>query len=79
MFVRSEIPDFVNQDKLYELAEKIVELSKKGLIKREYGEEKFLEPLYERINSRTNPAKRMLQLLESGQNLEEIVLAYGQI
>lgn len=79
MFVRSDIPDFVNLDELYELAKKVVDLSREGLVKRGLGEEKYLEPLYERISSRTNPAKRMLKLLEGGQNLEEIVLAYGKV
>lgn len=79
MFVRSEIPHFVNQDQLYELAKQVVDLSKKGLINRGFGEEKYLTPLYERVNDRTNPAKRMLKLLKSGQNLEDIVLAYGKI
>ena len=79
MFVKNEIPDFVHQDKLYELAEKIVDLSKKGLEHRGFGEEKYLVPLYERINNRTNPAKRMLKLLAGGQKLEDIVLEYGTI
>lgn len=79
MFVKSDIPDFVDQDKLYELAKSVVDLSKEGLIKRGFGEEKYLNSLYERINNRTNPAKRMLKLLEGGQNLEEIILAYGKI
>lgn len=79
MFVKNEMPDFVNQDNLYKLAKEIVDLSKEGLIKRGFGEEKYLDSLYERISSRTNPAKRMLKLLEGGQNLEEIVLAYGRV
>lgn len=79
MFVRDEIPDFVNQDDLYKLAKKIVDLSKEGLIKRGFGEEKYLDSLYERIKSRTNPAKRMLMLLQSGQDIEEIILAYGRV
>lgn len=79
LFVRNELPEFVDENALYQLTEKILELSRTGLMKRGYGEEKYLEPLYRRAADRTNPAKRMLSLRDSGIDLEEIIKEYSEI
>lgn len=78
MFVQQEWPSFVNQDELYVLVGKVLELAKKGLESREYGEERLLEPLFERMEKRTNPAKKMLELRNSGVDMQEIIRQYGQ-
>ena len=77
ILVRSELPKFVDEDRLYDLARQIVDLAHKGLSERGMGEEKLLSPLYERIESRTNPAKRMLTLKNSKTDLKEIIQEYG--
>lgn len=77
--VRSELPEFIDEDKLYELAEKIVDLSADGLGDRSLGEEEFLEPLYERIKSRSNPARKLYQMLNNGESLEYIIKLYAKI
>lgn len=79
MLVKRELPDFVCQDQLYTLAEKIVDLSKKGLKQRGFHEEVFLNPLYERIQNHTNPAKAMLEHIEQGGNLESVIESYGKL
>lgn len=79
LFVKNEMPSFVDQDELYELAEKIVDLAEKGLKGRGCGEEKLLKPLYQRIKERTNPARKMLALRSEGEDLEKIILNYGAI
>ena len=78
MFVQQEWPSFVNQDELYVLVGKVLELAKKGLESRGYGEERLLEPLFERMEKRTNPAKKMLELRNSGVDMQEIIRQYGQ-
>lgn len=79
LFVKSKLPDFVDVDKLYKLAKRIVDLSSKGLTERGLSEEVFLTPLYERISRRTNPAKSLYDMLESGHKLEEIINYYSEI
>lgn len=79
LLVKSGLPSFINEDELYGLAERIVNLSRDGLRQRGFGEEKFLSPLYERINNRTNPAKKLFERLNSGEDLEEIIKDYAKI
>ncbi|MDO4169306.1 MAG: glutamylcysteine synthetase [Lachnospiraceae bacterium] len=79
MFVKREIPSFIDQDALYHFAGKVLDLSWRGLVKRGYGEESFLMPLYERLENRTNPGKQLLELLEQGESLEDMILAYGKL
>lgn len=79
LFVRNELPQFVNENDVYKLARKIVDIAYQGLIERGYGEETMLQALYERIDNRTNPAMEMMQLRSQGVQLEDIVLKYGQI
>ena len=70
---------FINEDDLYGLLYEVLELSKEGLIKRGFGEEQFLNSLYERVEKHTNPARRMLTLLEDGCNIETIIKEYGEL
>ena len=79
MFVRSQQPSFVDQDALYELVKKVLDLAKEGLENRGRGEECFLAPLYSRMKDRTNPAKRLLNLRNQGTDLKDIILEYGQL
>lgn len=78
MFVLDELPFFVDKENLYGLVREVLELAKEGLESREYGEECMLQPLFERLENRTNPAKRMLDLRKQGVDMQDIVLAYGQ-
>lgn len=76
MFVRSELPAFVDVEKLYELIKNILELAKEGLVSRGYGEESMLKPLFERMENKTNPAKRMLDLRKQGADIQDIIFEY---
>ena len=78
-FTTSEIPSSINEDKLYDLAKEIVDICRKGLLKRGFGEEKFISTLYNRIANRTNPAKYMLSQLKNGKNIYDIVCQYANI
>ncbi len=79
LFCNRKYPAFVDEDKLYELLKEILDIASEGLDKRGFGEERFLEPLYERVEKRTNPAKTMLKLLEEGNTIESIIYEYGKI
>lgn len=79
LFCNRKYPSFVDEDELYALLEKVLDLATEGLQKRGYGEEKFLEALYERVAKHTNPAGEMLTSLEEGKSLEEIIGEYGRL
>lgn len=73
------LPQFIDEDKLWELAKKTVDIAHGALKARALGEERFLEPLYDRINGRTNPAKTMLTRLSNGEDIGEVILEYGKL
>ena len=77
LFIKRELPSFVNPDKVYELAKKVLEIAEKGLKDRGLGEEKFLKPLIQRVEKRENPAMHMLRRLEEGATIEEMIREYG--
>lgn len=79
MLVMADLPGFIDEDKLYELIGSILDLSKKGLEARQFGEEQFLIPLYKRVEERTNPAKTMLQMKNDNIDMNDIILKYGKI
>lgn len=79
LFNQRQLPSFVDQDALYELAKQITDLASEGLAMRKLGEEQFLAPLYSRINARTNPAQNMVQALEAGTEIETLIDQYGAL
>ncbi len=79
LLLKRELPSFVDEDKLYALIGEVLDLSREGLIKRGFGEEKYLDCLYERVENHTNPARRMLEELENGVKIEEIIREYGEL
>lgn len=79
MFVKRELPAFVDKEDVYGLAKQVVDLAKDGLLERGYGEEVYLEPLYERIRKQVNPAQKMLWYLQENGNIEDMIVEYGRI
>lgn len=77
MFVQQELPNFVEEDDLYDLVNQVLKLAEIGLQNRGLGEEVLIQPLFERVKSHTNPARRMLALREQGVKLEEIIREYA--
>ena len=77
--IKREYPSSIDEDALYGLSKSVLDLAKEGLEERELGEAVFLNPLYENINERTNPGKRILDSLDNGKSLEEIIEDYGEI
>jgi len=67
--------DAVLKEFLYEL----LETSIKGLIDRGYGEERYLEPLTQRINTLSCPALVMKKRLADGDNLMDLIHEWGSI
>ena len=78
-FVKRPLPSFVDEDEIYLLLLRVVNLARDGLRERGSGEERYLEPLYDRIRNRTNPALTMLTALENGAPVEEFITKYAKI
>ena len=79
IFTKAKLPEFIYTDKLYSLVKEILDLCADGLKKRGCGEEKYLLPLYERTEKRTNPAKTMMTKLENGTDIYDIVRDYARL
>ena len=77
--VRRDLPSYIDRDRLYSFAKQVLDLSRQGLLERGLGEEKYLEPLYDRVNNRTNPANTMLAQLENGADIYDVVRSYAKI
>ncbi len=78
MLIRRNLPGVLDQDQIYELAGRILSLAGEGLKSRNLGEEKFLEPLFDRVKDRANPGKHMVEQLEAGISLESIIREYAK-
>lgn len=79
MFVKRHLPEFVNEKDLKRLTKQILDLSGEGLKERGFGEEKYLKPLYERLEEGRNPAEKVLQLREDRVKIEDIILDYVKL
>lgn len=79
MLVKASLPKFIDEDQLYALTEKVLDLSYSGLKKRNLSEEALLTPLYQRVSKRTNPAKEMLEMRKQNIDMESIILKYAEI
>ena len=79
LFSRKELPSFVDRKKLREQLLKILRLAEEGLVKRGFGEEVFLKPLFDRAERLSNPALDMLKGLKEGKTLRDYVVAYGTL
>ena len=73
LFVKQELPAFVDKEQLYCLAGQIVDLAQSGLKERGFDEERYLAPLYERIRQQQNPAQKMAVRLKAGADLETVI------
>ncbi len=74
LFTKIDFPSNFDKDEVYSLVKQVVDIAKKGLEQRNLGEEVFLDPLYERIQRRQNPAQRMLEM-----DLETAIKKYGEL
>ena len=79
IFIKRDIPSSFDMEELYGLANSILDLAYVGLKERGFGEEIFLNPLYENMEKRTNPGKRLLDSLDDGESLEDIIKEYGDL
>lgn len=79
ILVCRQLPAFIDQDHLYDLTGQVLAICREGLEQRGNGEERYLAPLYSRLENRTNPASAMLTRLENGESLLSIIHDYAAL
>lgn len=79
LFVRRELPAFLDRDAASALITQVLDLAKAGLQKRGMGEEHFLEPLYHRAKYLLSPARQMAEGLDAGVPLEQYIKDYAKL
>lgn len=79
LFVRRELPAFLDRSAVSALLTQVLDLAKAGLQKRGMGEERFLEPLYHRARYLMSPARQMAEGLDAGVPLEQYIRDYAAL
>ena len=77
LFIRKDLPSFVDRDAVYRLCGNVLEIARGGLLDRGLGEERYLEPLFDRIKAQECPGDYMLRRLSEGADLEELIKEYA--
>ena len=70
---RRSIPAFIDKRELSALLKDVLNLARKGLYRRGFHEEGFLDPLYQRASLLTNPAKEI-----DSSRMEDFILKYSR-
>ena len=77
MSVMRDVLDFMQGSRISETLLKLLEAARNGLLQRGKGEEKFLEPLYERAERVLSPGRELVEGLENGKTIEQYIDLYG--
>lgn len=70
-------PRFIDQDALRALCLQVLDLAHDGLVELGGGDERYLQPLYERARTLCSPARSMIQALENGTPVRELIERYS--
>jgi len=78
IFIKSELPNFIDKNEFKKLLVNIIDLSSEGLKERGNDEDKFLKPLYKRAKSLENPANIIIKHLNSGKDIEDLIFEFAK-
>lgn len=73
------LPSFIDTKALEGLCHDVIDIAKEGLAERKLGGEVFLKGLENRIEGLRSPARVMVEELEKGTSMEEIVRRYAAL
>lgn len=79
MLSRREIPSFIDRKGLSAQLIRILGLASDGLKERGRNEEHFLDPLFERAERLTNPAREMVAGIEQGVDMRRFIEDYSRL
>lgn len=74
---RVKWPEYINRNDLQKLCFSVLDLAKDGLLHRGYGEEHYLNVLYERARTLCSPGRTMLEKQAAGVPMEAIIKEYA--
>lgn len=72
-----DIPAFVSKKELKNTLIEILNIATTGLKQRGFGEEQLLQPLYNRANRLSNPAKDMVKGLKHDKTINDFIVEYS--
>ncbi len=75
--ITNRFTELVSPKTLSSFLTEMINIAKEGLMSRGYGEEIYLQPLYERATKLKSPAEYQLQLISEGQDIIEIAKLYA--
>lgn len=78
-FVKKGTPKQLDQKAYSRLLLETVDLAAEGLRERGHGEEKFLEPLYERAETLISPAEEMLEGLDREETMQSYIKKFAEL
>ena len=76
---RRILPDFIDKEALKVLCKDVLDLAQKGLSKRGFGEEKYLESIYEHAETLISPARKLADGIMSGQRMKDFIYEYARV
>ena len=79
MSVMYDVPGFMKGKEMSELLLCAVDLARDGLKQRGCGEEKYLDPLYERAERIMSPARELVDGLRSGRDIGDYVDRFSRL
>ena len=77
MSVMRDVPEFMQGKQISDTLIKLVDAARDGLLIRGRGEERFLEPLYDRAERVMSPARELVEGLEKGKTISRFIDQYG--
>lgn len=77
LIIRNKLPEGVDRETLKQTLISILDLASEGLARKGAREEIFLEPLYERAYSATNPALKMRKMIGDKIPMADIIREYS--
>lgn len=79
LFNHARFPNTLDERRLRNLIKSVIALSEEGLKTRGYGEEVFLESVYDRAERLSSPAKDMQTMLNDGVPMNDIIYDYAAL
>ena len=79
LFAARDLPAFFDRENARSLLIKVLELARDGLSERDLGEEKYLDPLFDRAEQMRSPADDMIQREASGVPIKETVKDFAAL
>lgn len=79
LFARNSIPASFDRSYLRDLLFRILDLAREGLYQRGFKEASYLNPLYQRAEQLSNPARALVSGMEQGRTIESFIQEYGQL